>query len=164
MIDVAQAVSKATDYITGIKAFVYGIFLFLDINIDTVKILAILMTIDTVLGVIKTIRLGKKFSFKKLIWGMITKVSILIVPMILALTAKALNFDFTWFVNAVLNLLVVAEAFSSITNIISIKENRELENTDFITQLLHKVRDGLGKIINSLFRTISQEDEDITKN
>lgn len=157
--DVTQAIAKATDYVTAIKAFIYGVFLFLDIDIDIVKILGILMAIDTVLGIIKTVRLGKKFSFKILIWGMITKVSILIVPMILALVAKGLSFDFRWFVNAVLNILVVAEAFSSITNIISIKENKELENSDFITQLLHNIRKGLHKVITNLFSTISQEDD-----
>lgn len=155
---------KITDEVLAAKTFLYGVFVFLDINVDTVKILSILMAIDTILGVFKVIRLGNKFSFKKLIWGMITKVSVLIVPMVLALTAKALNFDFTWFVSAVLNILVLAEAFSSITNIISIKEAKELENTDFITRLLHKVRQGLSTLINQLFGTITQDNNEKNEN
>lgn len=160
MIDAQQGFfAKAGDVVTTVKSFIYGVFVFLDIDVNIVKILAILMAIDTVLGVIKSIRLNRKISVRILIWGMITKVSVLIVPMILALTAKALNFDFTWFVHAVLNILVVSEAFSSITNIISIKDGKELENTDFITRLLYSVRSGLGKIIDRLFRTISQGEE-----
>ena len=164
MNDKYQTMDTVFDTVAAIKTFIYCTFVFLDIDVDVVRILGILMTIDTVLGVIKTIRLGKKFSFKKLIWGMITKVSVLIVPMILALTAKALSFDFTWFVTAVLNILVVAEAFSSITNIMSIRQNKELENTDFITALLQKIRSGLSRIISTLFNTIEQGKEDEPEN
>lgn len=147
---VKESLGNFADTWTAIKGFFYGAFVFLDIDVDVVMLLAILMGIDTVLGVLKTIILGNKFSFKKLIWGMITKVSVLIVPMILALTAKALSFDFRWFVHAVLDILVVAEAFSAITNIISIKEGKELENTDFITQLLKRIRNGLRSLISGI--------------
>ncbi len=150
---------KATEAITTVKTFLYGIFLFLDIDVNIVKILAILMAVDTVLGIFKAIRLREKISFKKLIWGMVTKTSVLIVPMILALVAKALSFDFTWFVNAVLNILVLAEAFSSISNIISIKEGKQVENQDFITKLLHGVRKGLSNLINKLFKVINPEEK-----
>ena len=92
--------------------------------------------------------------------GMITKVSILILPMILALVAKALEFDFTWFVNAVLNILVLSEAFSSVTNIIAIKEKRDIQNTDFVTKLLYAVRNGLSTLIDRAFKVINPEDKD----
>lgn len=153
--------TRIGEILATVKTFLYGVFLFLDIDTDIVKILAILMAVDTVLGVFKAIRLSKKISFKKLIWGMITKISVLIVPMILALVAKALSFDFSWFVAAVLNILVLSEAFSSITNIISIKEGKELENHDFITKLLHTVRGGLTKIIEKIFQTINPDDKNI---
>ena len=91
---------------------------------------------------------------------MITKISVLIVPMVLALVAKALSFDFTWFVSAVLNILVLAEGFSAISNIISIKEGKQIENQDFITKLLHGIRAGLGKLINNLFNTINPEEKE----
>lgn len=153
-------VSKFMDILGGIKTFLYGIFIFLDLDVDTVKILAIMMAIDTVLGVLKALKLGNKISFKKLLFGLITKASVLIIPMILALTAKALSFDFTWFVNAVLNILVIAEAFSSITNILSIRQGKNLENGDFITKLLHSVRNGLGKLLNSLLDQVNNNKED----
>jgi toxin secretion/phage lysis holin len=159
MMELEQPIfGKLTEIAMTVKTFLYGVFLFLDIDTDIVKILAILMAIDTVLGVFKSIRLKRKVSFKKLVWGMVTKTSVLIVPMILALVAKALSFDFSWFVNAVLNILVLSEAFSSITNIISIKEGKELENTDFITKLLHAVRTGLSNLINKLFNIINPQD------
>ena len=155
-----NAGDKITNGLGAAKMFLYGIFVFLDMDIDTVKILAILMAIDTVFGLIKALRLKKKVTFKKLIWGLITKLSVLIIPMILALTAKALSFDFTWFVTAILNIIVVAEAFSIVNNIISIKEGKETENEDIITRLLHAVRNGLSTIIDRLFKTINPEDKE----
>ena len=160
MINIESPVfGKTAEVITYVKTFLYGLFVFLDIDVNVVKILAILMAVDTVLGIFKAFRLKQKVSFKKLVWGMITKTSVLIVPMILALVAKALSFDFTWFVSAVLNILVLAEAFSAISNIISIKEGKQIENQDFITKLLHSIRIGLSNIINKLFNTINPEDK-----
>lgn len=161
-----EFLGEAADYWLAFKGFLYGAFIFLSIDVNVVSLLAILMTLDTFLGVVKTFALGNNFSFKKLIFGMTTKVSVLIVPMILALTAKALSFDFTWFVNAVLDILVVAEALSAITNVISIKEKKELENTDFITKILKKVRNGLAGVFSGLSNQIDPngDKEDNNKN
>lgn len=159
-----DAASKYMDTLTVVKTFIYGVFVFLDINADVVQILAILMGIDTILGIIKTFVLNKRFTFKKLLFGLLSKAAVLIVPMILALTARALSFDFSWFVNAVLNILVVAEAFSSISNVISIKEKKELENSDFITILLKRIRNGLRTIMKNLTNTIDPDGEDKQKN
>lgn len=150
---------KTAEVITYIKTFLYGLFVFLDIDVNVVKILAILMAVDTVLGVFKAIKLKQAISFKKLVWGMVTKVSVLIVPMVLALVAKALSFDFSWFVKSVLNILVLAEAFSAISNVISIKEGKQIENQDLVTKLLHTIRIGLSNMINKLFNTINPEDK-----
>ena len=155
----AEVSDKMANGFGAAKMFLYGVFVFLDINIDTVKILAILMAVDTVFGLIKALRLKKKITFKALVWGLITKTSVLIIPMILALTARALSFDFTWFVTAILNIIVVAEAFSIVTNVISIREGKESENEDIITRLLHAVRSALRNIIDKLFKTINPDDK-----
>jgi hypothetical protein len=54
---------------------------------------------------------------------------------------------------------VVSEAFSAITNVISIKEKRELENTDFITQLLKRIRSGLKGLIDNFTNQIDPDGE-----
>lgn len=149
----------ATEGFVTAKTFIYGIFIFLDLDIDIIKILGILMAVDTVLGILKAIKFKKQVSFKVLMWGMVTKMSVLVVPMILALVAKSLSFDFSWFVNAVLNILILSEAFSAITNILSIKQNKEIENTDFIAKLIHAIRNGLGGLINKSLTEINPEDK-----
>lgn len=145
--------------LASVKTLIYGVFVALEIDVNVVIVLSYLMLADTIVGVIKAVRLGETISFKKLIWGMVTKVSVLIVPMVLALVAKGLSFDFKWFVNAVLDILVVAEGFSVISNVIAIKEKKEVENSDIITKLLNAVRKGMARIINGLMNTIDPEED-----
>jgi phage-related holin len=138
----------------NLKDFAYLIFIFLGMKTDVVKILFVLMAIDTVFGIIKALRLKKKVSLTVLLWGIVTKLSLLGVPMIIALMAKALTFDFYYFVVAVMNIIVVSEGISIVTNIISIKTKEEVKNEDYITMLLQAIKDGLHKQIMKLISVI----------
>jgi phage-related holin len=153
--------------VSAIKIITYSIFLYLGIDGDVVEVLFVLMCVDTVLGSVKAVVLGKLFTFKKLMWGAVTKLSVLIIPMVMALVAKGLSFDFKWFVLAILNVLIVAEAFSSISNILSIKSKKNVENVDFVSLLLKAIRQGLANIVRKYLIGISfgidEVDEKIKK-
>ena len=123
-----------------VKSLLYAVFLYLGIKTGTVKVLFYLMMIDSALGIIKAIRLKHRFSFKILGWGMVSKLSLLLIPMILALIAKGLNLDFSLFVIAAMNVLIVSEGISCITNILSIKTRKQIDNNDYVTLLLHSIR------------------------
>ena len=138
------------------KSAVYAVFVYLGIRTGTVKVLLVLMLIDSALGIIKAMRLGKKFSFKVLGWGMVSKLTILIIPMIIALMGKALSFDFSLFVVAVMNIIVVSEGISCITNILSIRTRKQIENTDYITALLHSIRKGLTGLVTRMIGKIDK--------
>jgi len=140
-----------------IKELFYIGFIFLGIKTDVVQILFLLMVADSILGAIKAMRLGKRFSFKALGWGMVVKLSILIIPMILALMAKALSFEFKYFVVAVMNVIIVSEGISCITNVIVIKTRKPIENTDFITMMLKALKKGLTGIVSRLLKSIEEE-------
>jgi len=149
------------------KTVLYAVFVYLGISAEIVMILFIMMTLDSGLGIAKALRLDQKFSFKILLWGMVGKLSILIIPLIVALIGKAVSFDFKYFVVAVMDIIVVSEAISCITNIISIKTKKPLENTDYITMLLNTIRRSLMSIIQKLLSTIEQaktESLTVTKN
>lgn len=111
------------------------------------------MLLDSFLGSIKSLRLGKKFDFKLLLWGMITKLSILVVPFVVALMAKALGYEFNIFINIIINIIIVSEGISCITNILSIKTKKQIENTDYITKLLQMIRETLYKIMERLLKS-----------
>ena len=140
-----------------VKYLIYGLFAFLQIDIDVVFILGILMMIDTGLGIAKSVIVSKlSFTFPKLLWGLTSKAGILLIPMILALVAKGLGFDFKWLVEIVLKILVVSEAISSITNILSIKEKKHIKNEDFISKLLHAVRQFFSDTLRKIIQNINQ--------
>lgn len=151
---VSEFFDQSQEVITAIKIAVYSFFTYLGIDGNVVEVLFILMCVDTLLGSIKAVILGINFSFKKLLWGIVTKLSVLIIPMIIALVAKGLSFDFKWFVIAILNILIVAEGFSAISNILSIKSKKNIENVDFISMLLKAIRRGLENIVKKILASI----------
>lgn len=145
---------QSKEVVATVKIAIYSFFAYLGIDGSVVEILFILMCVDTILGSIKAVYLGNKFSFKKLLWGMVTKLSVLVIPMVIALVAKGLSFDFKWFVLAVLNILIVAEGFSAISNILSIKTKKNVENVDFISMMLKTIRVSLANLVQRLLANI----------
>ena len=147
-------INKVLEHANEIKLLVYGMFIYLEMEIEIVKILFFLMVIDTVLGIVKTIVLNKKFSFKTLALGFVSKLAVLLIPMALALMSKGLNYDFKWFVTLVMDLLIVSDGISIFSNAIAIKSKKEVENFDAITQILRATRMALialfKKFLNNL--------------
>ena len=147
-------------YAGEIKAAIYTAFIFLNIDLDIVKILMALMCIDTIFGIIKSLILGDKVSIKILFFGLSTKLLILLIPMTLALIGKALKtYDFTPMVDIVLKVLVVSEGISIFTSMYSIKTKTKVENIDFVSMLLQSIRKGLTKILKMWLGQIENPDE-----
>lgn len=147
-----------SEYWQEIKTIIYIAFAFLNIDMNTVKILSILMAIDTTLGVIKSMYLKElRFTFKKLLWGLVSKSTVLLIPMLLALVSLGLGYNFKWVMELVLKILIVSEAISSITNILSIKEEKNIENTDYVSRLLYTIRDSLKNKMKNFIEKIEDE-------
>lgn len=142
------------EFCNVVKSMAYALFVYLGIETGIIEALFWLMVTDSVLGIAKSLRLGRKFSFYRLAWGIVGKISLLVVPMILALIGKGVSFDFHYFVVAVLNILVVSEGISCITNVLSIKKCEEVKNTDYVTTLLMAIKNGLGTIVKKLFAVV----------
>lgn len=140
---------------------VYWVFSYLDINVDFILALIVLMLVDTVVGIAKGFSFSKKITFRRLFSGLMTKVSILLLPFLLALVAKNLapRYDFTPLVDIMLDIMLVSEFISILTNIISIKTKKEIKNFDIITRLLKAFRSYLVKFANVLLLKV-QEPED----
>ena len=144
------------------KTLLYALFIYLGIKTGVVKILFILMLFDSVLGILKSWRLGVKFSFKVLAWGIVTKLSILIIPMIVALMGKALEFDFSNFIIIIVDIIIVHEGISCITNIYSIRIKRQIENTDYISMMLGVIKNIFSGLIKRLLSVLeSAKNNDI---
>lgn len=154
---ISQWSSFIGEYLHEIKLIAYVIFVGLNINIDVVKLLSYLMVIDSVLGVAKTIRIPKlRFTFRKLLWGLVSKALLLLIPIILAVSSLALGYDFKWLVDVVLKILIVSETISSITNILSVREKKEIKNTDYISVMLHAIRKFFTSKIDKFLKDINK--------
>jgi phage-related holin len=138
----------------NIKISLYTIFAFLNIDIKIVEILFYLVIIDMICGIIKSIVVKKLiFNFKDLYLGLLTKFVIILIPMLVSLTALGLGIEFIWVTELALRLLVLSESISILSNIISIKQRKEVANRDYLSLILNYIRNlfiGLiDKIINN---------------
>jgi phage-related holin len=153
-------------HVNELKSVVYSVFIFLNIDADVVQILIWLMFIDTLSGILKAFVLDKAFSFKILLFGICSKLLILLIPMVVALVGKGIakTYDFTGVLNCILKILVVSEGLSIITNFYVIKTKKEVKNFDAITLLLSAIRKMFYKIINSILKNINDEEDNTSTN
>ncbi|OHT45015.1 hypothetical protein B0A80_18655 [Flavobacterium tructae] len=145
---------RITEYSNELKLLLYGIFIYLEMDAEIVKVLFYLMVLDTFLGIVKTIVLNNPFSFKKLALGFVSKLAVLLIPTALALMSKGLNYNFKWFVTIVMDLLIVSDGISIISNIIAIKTKKEVENFDAMTLILKSIRNRLIQLFKRILITI----------
>lgn len=148
------------EIINKIKILFYGLFLYLQIDQEAVAILITLMCIDTLMGAIKAVRLGKNFSFKELLLGFILKLSFLIIPLTVALLGIQVGYDLSITINIVMIILSVSEAFSIFGNLYSAKNKVEVKKVDFISMLLISLRNSLRQMITSLLSKLSNNIKD----
>ncbi|KAF2515233.1 phage holin family protein [Flavobacterium foetidum] len=146
--------NKISEYLDEIKLLLYGVFIYLEMDTGIVKVLFYLMVMDTFLGVTKAIVLNNPFSFKKLASGFVSKLAVLLIPTALALMSIGLNYNFKWFVTIVMDLLIVSDGISIISNIIAIKTKKEVENFDAMTLILKSIRNRLIMLCKRLLITI----------
>lgn len=154
-----------TDYLSEVPAWLlsalkficYGVFVSLDISPYQSLILLIFMGVDTVLGIWKSIRLGIDIEWKVLWVGITCKLAVLIVPMLVALLGKGLNYDFKIVVDVCMKLLILNEFLSCITNILSIRTKVNITNKDFIAVFLNTLRTYATNLIYSLINSIPKK-------
>lgn len=146
-------------YADQIKTMICTMFAFLNIDADIVKILMLLMFLDTVFGITKSIVLKKDVTKGILFLGLLVKMVILLIPMVLALVGKGLKYDFTPIVDAVLRVLVASEGLSIFTSMYVIKTKKDVKNFDIITLLLSSIRKALFNLIKMWLGQIEQPNE-----
>jgi len=133
--------------IEKLKYFFYIIFAYLNLDHEVFGILMILMLIDSGLGALKAVRVGLKFRFKTLLWGITMKLIFLLIPVVLALTAKSLGYDFTIAIQIVLSLLTVSEVYSIMGNIYMAKNKVIIEKMDVISSMIMTLRKALARLV-----------------
>lgn len=113
---------------------------YFNISSESLGILAILLVIDYVTGVAKTYVINKEdIRSYRAIAGIIAKVSVLLVPITLAVAGKQINYDLSAFVDTVISMLVLAEVYSIIGNIRVIQTGKHVYEIDAVSFVLAKI-------------------------
>ena len=76
-----------------IKVGLYVVFAYLGVEVESFLILMVFMCFDSVVGAIKALRLGHKFDFRTMLWGMALKLCFLIVPLVIALLGNSIGYN-----------------------------------------------------------------------
>lgn len=102
--------------------------------------LTFLMVIDWISGVIKAIRLNIKPSSKRSNKGLIEKVMLLVIPISIGVTLKAINIPIGVTIQTVFSLLMIAELISVISNCYCIYTREDVKEYDAVTALIKWIK------------------------
>lgn len=148
-------------WIFKLKYLLYVVFVYLDIEIDIFKVLMSFMLIDTISGAIKVLRINyRMFSFKRLIWGLVSKMGILIIPMVVALLFKGIGQDMGVGTMLIVKILIVSEFISTISNIYTIKTGVEVRDIDIFTMLFKFLRGSALRLLTKYTKIEIDEHKD----
>lgn len=112
-------------------------------------ILAVLMVVDTLFGVI---RVGVVYGWEhirsyRLSAGVLSKLTVLGVPLFIALAGKGAGLDFLFLAQATLGLLCLAQLYSILGNVYSIRVGRDTKEFDAVAWILHRVQIAIEKVL-----------------
>ena len=98
--------------------------------------LTALMVVDWLTGIVKAIRLNIKPTSKRSNKGIIEKVMLLVIPISIGVTLKAVDIPIGITIQTVFSLLLVAELISVISNCYCIYTRTDIQEYDAVTALL----------------------------
>ena len=117
--------------------------------VEPAVILAILMVVDFFSGITKAWVTGEPISSAKMKAGAAGKLLLLMIPLVLALAAKGMGVQWTWIVAWCVNVMILSEAYSFISNVYSIKTKKALPEWDAIAMIGGRLRQILESFASS---------------
>lgn len=113
---------------------------FVGLKGDTFFLFSLLLLIDYITGVWKAGALGHSITSNKMKYGIMSKLSLLLMPLVLAMGAKAVEADFSSVLLVGMNILVLSEVYSIIGNIYSLRTKEELPEYDAVVIIGKKIK------------------------
>ena len=125
---------------------------YLNLNQELIWILAILVMIDFITGIMRAYRVWDKITSARMWSWAISKTLLIFIPFVLWLWFKAIGWDVNKILSAMVSILVVAETYSVIANIIQAIKWEVIEEFDVITMVLTKILAKLKQIIENILK------------
>jgi toxin secretion/phage lysis holin len=149
---VGDLMDRVTDNSCAIKLIFFtvtshiSLFLtYIGLNKEAIYIFASLIIIDYITGIAKARALEETITSNKMKYGIVSKISLLAIPISLALASKVAHEDMAIIFNWAINLLIISEAYSIIGNVYSIRTHKELPEWDVIAILGKRIKDLFSK-------------------
>ena len=117
-----------------------GVLSYLEISQEPFTLFAILLIIDYLTGIMKAKVLCIAITSNKMKYGVISKLSLLLIPITIAIGAKAVGADSHHILLAGMYILIFSEVYSIIGNIYSIRTKEELPEYDAVSVIGKKIR------------------------
>lgn len=139
-----------------IKGLIFTGLTFLNITPEVAGYLLTVIFIDSFLGVLKSLKMGKKFSFNRLTLGMLSKFSLLLIPFLIAFFGLAFGHNLVYVVDAFIYIIAANETVAIISKIGTLRTGKEYKNEDFIAIAIDILRlfimDKIEAIKNALLK------------
>ena len=121
---------------------------YLKLDAEVMTIFASLLVLDIITGWFKAIAIGDKPKSWRLANGIISKVLFILIPLVMALVAKALHdIDIKVLFYVVVDALILSEAYSILGNIYTIQTGNRVEEFDVLSKILKLIRNTLNKLL-----------------
>ncbi len=131
-------------FFLALSGAVSALLIYAGADTEIFAIFTTLLIIDFVTGVAKAHTIGERVTSNKAKYGITSKLSLVLIPLVVAVSAKAIGEDATTLFKWSINLLVISEAYSIIGNIFTIRTKKELPEWDVISLIGKKIRNILG--------------------
>lgn len=121
------------------------VFAYAGLSSEQMVAFTVLIAIDYITGVVKAYHIGESITSNRMKYGAISKLSLLVVPIVLGIGSKATGIDFGMAIGMFVNILIISEMYSSISNVYAITKGKELPEYDALAIVARNVRDYLIK-------------------
>lgn len=119
------------------KTSIVFIFMILNISVEQVGFLLGLVFVDSFFGIVREIKLKAPLSWERFIWGITSKLAILLIPFLIATFALIFKVNLVYLVQMFIYIIAANDVISVITNIASIRSGIRYKNVDFIEKGIH---------------------------
>jgi len=135
--------------LTILKNMGYIPAVFLGLSTESYGILAALMIVDTITGVTRAgvVHGWRSVNSHNLSFGILSKMCLILVPLIVALTGRGSGLDLTLVAKGALSAIILSEAYSILGNVQSIRIRKDIQEFDAINFILVKLRKMLEKLL-----------------
>lgn len=118
---------------------------YIEVEHSLIYTLTGLMVVDWITGIIKARRLKIEVTSKRSNKGLIEKIMLLVIPVAIAVTLKAVDVPIGITMKAAFTLITVAELFSVVSNCYCIYAQTDVKEYDAVTAVIRFIRNSLMK-------------------